>query len=370
MTTRAEDLQAAGEAVDAFVAEREDELVQLVRTLVGFETVSVDLSPGSEHRENQEAELQAFVAERLGALGARVDSFEPDAAALADHPMMPPWHHWKGRPITVATLRGAGGGRSLIVNGHIDVVSPGDLGRWTTPPFAADVRDGRIYGRGAVDMKGGVAAAIFALEALAAAGVRLARRRDRRDGPGRGDVRHGHRGGDRARLPRRRGPGAGADAARLLDRHARAPARRGARARPLRARGDEPAGLAGRRRRQRDREGAAGARGAARAHRRLGGARREGAPAARPPGRAADDHPRRRLHLQRARELRDRRQRHLPARRRRRRRLRQRAARRDPRRGGRGGRAGRLARGAPAGVDVGHGLPAVGDRPGASPSSP
>ena len=54
MTTRAEDLRAVGEAVDAFVAERTDELVQLVRTLVGFETVSVDLSPGSEHRENQE----------------------------------------------------------------------------------------------------------------------------------------------------------------------------------------------------------------------------------------------------------------------------------------------------------------------------
>ena len=67
----------SGEAVDAFVAEREDELVQLVRTLVGFETVSVDLSPGSEHRENQEGELQAFVAERLGALGARVDRSSP-----------------------------------------------------------------------------------------------------------------------------------------------------------------------------------------------------------------------------------------------------------------------------------------------------
>ena len=139
-----------------------------------FDTVSVDLSPGSEHRENQERELQEFVAERLGALGARVDLFEPDAPALRDHPMMPPWHHWHGRPITVATLEGAGGGRSLIVNGHIDVVSPGDLGRWTTPPFEPDLRDGRIYGRGAVDMKGGVAAALFALEALAASGVRLA----------------------------------------------------------------------------------------------------------------------------------------------------------------------------------------------------
>jgi acetylornithine deacetylase len=162
------------EATDAFIGERSSELVSLVRTLVGFNTVSVDLSPGSEHRENDERELQEFVSERLRALDAEVDLFEPDAAALRDHPMMPPWHHWRGRPITVATLRGQGGGRSLIVNGHIDVVSPGDLSRWTSPPFEADVRDGRIYGRGAVDMKGGVAAAIFALEALAANGVRLA----------------------------------------------------------------------------------------------------------------------------------------------------------------------------------------------------
>jgi acetylornithine deacetylase len=162
------------EAVDDFVAERTDDLVDLVRTLVGFETVSVDLSPGSEHRTNHEGPLQRFVAERLAGLGAEVDQFEPDAASLRSHPMMPPWHHWEGRPITVATLRGADAGRSLIVNGHIDVVSPGDLERWTSPPFEAEVRNGRIYGRGAVDMKGGVAAAIFALEALSANGIGLA----------------------------------------------------------------------------------------------------------------------------------------------------------------------------------------------------
>jgi acetylornithine deacetylase len=162
------------EAVDSFIEERTEDLVELVRTMVGFNTVSVDLSPGSEHRENEESGLQQFLADRLAGLGADIDQFEPDAATLRDHPMMPPWHHWKGRPITVATLRGTGGGRSLIVNGHIDVVSPGDLARWTSPPFEADVRDGRIYGRGAVDMKGGIAAAIFALEALVANGVRLA----------------------------------------------------------------------------------------------------------------------------------------------------------------------------------------------------
>jgi len=61
-----------------------------------------------------------------------------------------------------------------MINGHVDVVEAGEQGRWTSPPFAADVRDGRIYGRGACDMKGGIAAALFALEALRASGVELA----------------------------------------------------------------------------------------------------------------------------------------------------------------------------------------------------
>jgi acetylornithine deacetylase len=161
-------------ALDAYIDERTDDLVELTRTLVRFETVSVDLAPESEHRTNDEGALQEFVGGVLTDLGANVDQWEPDVRELRDHPMMPPWHHWDGRPITAATLAGSGGGRSLIVNGHIDVVSPGAPERWTSPPFAAEIRDGRIYGRGAVDMKGGVAAAIFALRALHATGVRLA----------------------------------------------------------------------------------------------------------------------------------------------------------------------------------------------------
>jgi acetylornithine deacetylase len=161
-------------AVDAWVDEHEDDLVELVRDLVRFDTTSVDLSPGSEHTENEEAALQAYAAERLQAAGAEIDQWEPDAEAFAGHPMMPPWHHWRSRPLTVGVFRGSGGGRSLLVNGHIDVVSAGDESRWRSPPFAAEVRDGRIYGRGACDMKGGIGAALFALEALRACDLELA----------------------------------------------------------------------------------------------------------------------------------------------------------------------------------------------------
>jgi acetylornithine deacetylase len=162
------------EAFDEAVAERTEALVELVQALVRLDTTSVDLEPGSQHTENEEAELQALVAERLTASGAEVDQFEPDPASLRSHPMMPPWHHWRDRPITVATRRGAGSGRSLIVNGHIDVVGAGSPEAWTTPAFAAARRDGRIYGRGACDMKGGVACALVALELLRELGIELA----------------------------------------------------------------------------------------------------------------------------------------------------------------------------------------------------
>lgn len=160
--------------VDEAVLARRADLVAAAQTLIRFETVSVDLSPGSEHQHNDEAALQAWAGERLAAIGCQVDQWEPDPAELHEHPMIPPWHHWRDRPITVGTLTGAGGGRSLIVNGHIDVVDAGDPSRWTSPPFAAEVHDGRIVGRGSVDMKGGVATALIALETLVQCGVRLA----------------------------------------------------------------------------------------------------------------------------------------------------------------------------------------------------
>ncbi len=73
-----------------------------------------------------------------------------------------------GRPNVVATLRGVreDTGRRLIVEGHTDVVTPGDPARWTYPPFAATVAAGNLYGRGTADMKGGVAAALFAARAI------------------------------------------------------------------------------------------------------------------------------------------------------------------------------------------------------------
>ena len=63
---------------------------------------------------------------------------------------------------------GRPGGRRLILSGHLDVVPPGDPATWTVDPWAGEVRDGALYGRGACDMKGGVAAILAAVRALGA----------------------------------------------------------------------------------------------------------------------------------------------------------------------------------------------------------
>ena len=69
-----------------------------------------------------------------------------------------------GRPNVIATIDGDRPGRTLLLEGHTDVVTEGDERAWSVDPFGAELRDGRIYGRGSADMKSGVAAMLFAAE--------------------------------------------------------------------------------------------------------------------------------------------------------------------------------------------------------------
>jgi succinyl-diaminopimelate desuccinylase len=78
-----------------------------------------------------------------------------------------------GRPNVLATLAGEPGPRTLLLEGHTDVVTEGDPRAWSRPPFGADLVDGRIYGRGAADMKGGLAAAMVAAAAVKRSGARF-----------------------------------------------------------------------------------------------------------------------------------------------------------------------------------------------------
>ncbi len=152
------------------IADGRDELVELASALITFDTTAREV--GDPPR--QEAALQHYLAEGLRAYGAEIDLFEPDTAAMAGAPLVPEGLDFAGRPQLIATLRGSGGGQSLLFNGHIDVVSGEPKSEWTSDPFTPEVRDGRLFGRGACDMKGGVAAMTYAAQAIAAANITLA----------------------------------------------------------------------------------------------------------------------------------------------------------------------------------------------------
>jgi acetylornithine deacetylase len=152
------------------IAERSDDLVELATALVGFDTTA--RNPGDPPRD--EAALQEHLAARLRAAGAEVDVWEANAGELAGRPLVPPELDFAGRPQLHARFAGADGGRSLLLNGHIDAVSYEPRERWSSDPLRAEVRDGRLFGRGACDMKGGVAAMVLAAETLAALEIRLA----------------------------------------------------------------------------------------------------------------------------------------------------------------------------------------------------
>jgi len=120
----------------------------------------------SESRGGNETPAQDLMARWMADAGLAVDRWEIDKEELEGHPgyftEIP-----RDRPVgVVGTLAGRGEGRRLILNGHVDVVPPGDPSLWTHPPFEAVVRNGRVYGRGALDMKGPLLAALFALRAI------------------------------------------------------------------------------------------------------------------------------------------------------------------------------------------------------------
>jgi acetylornithine deacetylase len=152
------------------IARSRAEIVRLVSDLIAFDTTA--RAVGDPPR--QEAALQRYLADRLAGHGATIDLWEPDAADVAGTRQVEPGLEFAGRPQLAATLPGAGGGRSLMMNGHIDVVTPTPVDRWTSDPWRAELRDGQLYGRGSCDMKGGIGAMVFACETLARLGVPLA----------------------------------------------------------------------------------------------------------------------------------------------------------------------------------------------------
>lgn len=138
------------------VEDQQDALLDLTRALIGCRS-------DSQSAHNPEFEGEATRCQDI------IAAWLADCGATTERWVEPPRY-----PVVAGKIAGHGGGRSLAFNGHIDVVPVGDTGAWASPPWSGEIHDGRMWGRGAADMKGGVACALAAMRALRESGVALA----------------------------------------------------------------------------------------------------------------------------------------------------------------------------------------------------
>lgn len=143
------------DALFARIEDRRQALVELARELVQMPTVN---PPGDAYKA-----CARHLGNRLARVGFDVSYLRAEGA-IGDSDRYP-------RVNLVARYQGRAAGPCVHFNDHMDVVEPG-LG-WSVNPFAGAVHDGRLYGRGACDMKGGIAAAVVALESIIEAGIQL-----------------------------------------------------------------------------------------------------------------------------------------------------------------------------------------------------
>lgn len=157
--------QALSTAVERLwneIEQREDEIIETVAELVRRPSPL-----------GQEAEVQRYVADHLGTSGVEVVVWDLDDSIKGLPNAGDSGVPFPGRPNVTGYLNGAGGGKSLIINGHVDVVSPEPVEAWTYDPWTPTVVGDRMYGRGAFDMKSGDALNLMLPRFLRDAGIEL-----------------------------------------------------------------------------------------------------------------------------------------------------------------------------------------------------
>lgn len=147
-------LDQVSTAIGAWFDQHADQAVATAQELIRIPSVNPKfdqmITPGAERQ------VQEVIAAHMEAVGRESTTYDVTPGRTNLH-----------------TVMGSSHERSLVFNGHIDVVPVGDEKQWTQDPFGGQLVDGKVYGRGAMDMKGGIACAITAIEALSEVGVEL-----------------------------------------------------------------------------------------------------------------------------------------------------------------------------------------------------
>lgn len=157
------------------IDDKKDDYIKFLGDLISQDSRILDKGV-----HGNEDNAQKLVIDFLREYGAEVDVFEPDYEQMDFCPEVNPGpdddvkHDYNGRHNVVGVFKSEGKGKSLLFNGHIDTVDFSGVEKWSSHPLDPAIRDGRMYGRGACDMKGGLCASLMAMKAIKDAGVKLA----------------------------------------------------------------------------------------------------------------------------------------------------------------------------------------------------
>ena len=145
------------------INERKEEIVEFLKKLISFPSIT-----------GNELGIQQFIAKKLREMNLKVDMWEPDHNELKAHPAyVYTENNYSDRPNVVGIYHGTGNGRSLLFNGHVDVIPVEPISAWNYDPWGGKVEGNRLYGRGASDMKSGLAAMTMALYFLLELGIKI-----------------------------------------------------------------------------------------------------------------------------------------------------------------------------------------------------
>ena len=147
--------------VDEVIARLREEMAACLQELVMIPSVT-----GNEGR------AQDFMRRQYEALGLKVHTFTADRAKIDKHPAFSDTGiPFEGRPNIIGICEGNPDKKSILLNGHIDTVSPEPIDQWKHNPFGGEIENNYLFGRGALDMKSGLIANLFVLKVLSKAGI-------------------------------------------------------------------------------------------------------------------------------------------------------------------------------------------------------
>lgn len=158
----------AKKRLQEIVSGREKEHIEFLQKMISYDTTIID-----EGVLGNEGNAQKWIAEIFKEIGCEVDIFEPEIDRIKKYTDFTPGHNYYGRPNVAGVLKGSGGGRSLLIDCHIDTVPIGNRDLWKHDPLGGEIEDGKLYGRGAVDMKAGHAGTVMAVECIRKTGIKL-----------------------------------------------------------------------------------------------------------------------------------------------------------------------------------------------------